>query len=134
MRPRDVIHFFNSCIDKSEGKAQFNIQVIREAEGEYSKGRLRFLFDEWYGDYPNLLTFIELLKKKPSHFSVSDFSQESLDNICFSILLTRVQTKYILYTSANEYFNTIIDVEDFKRIIVQIFFRVINRTKNRFIS
>ena len=60
MRPRDVIMFFNACIKKAEGNPQITPQMIKEAEGEYSRQRLRSLADEWSADYPYLMTIFDI--------------------------------------------------------------------------
>jgi hypothetical protein len=68
-RPRDVIDFVNACIRKSEGKAKFSRDTIAEAEGEYSRGRLRALTQEWHAEYPNLPACVKaLLARRESHF------------------------------------------------------------------
>jgi hypothetical protein len=62
MRPRDVIMFCNACISQARGNPQITPIMVKEAEGEYSRKRLRSLADEWVADYPFLMTLVELLK------------------------------------------------------------------------
>ena len=40
-RPREVIQFLNLCIEKSAGKPTVSLSALLEAEGDYSRGRLR---------------------------------------------------------------------------------------------
>jgi hypothetical protein len=60
MRPRDVILFLNLCISQAASSPKITPSMVKEAEGEYSRQRLRYLADEWYADYPSLLHFTEL--------------------------------------------------------------------------
>ncbi|HEU5406155.1 MAG TPA: hypothetical protein VFU48_00205, partial [Nitrospira sp.] len=43
LRPRDAIVFFNKCIEYAEDRPVITATMIRDAEGEYSKDRLRAL-------------------------------------------------------------------------------------------
>lgn len=68
MRPRDIIMFFNDCIEAAEGKAKISKQNLLEAEEKYSLDRLRALADEWSSDYPNLIKLSLCMKKFPKKF------------------------------------------------------------------
>jgi hypothetical protein len=57
MRPRELIEFFNACLANAEGKAKITKQALWDAEGRYSKYRLRSLQDEWVVEYPSLIEF-----------------------------------------------------------------------------
>ena len=46
-RPRDVISYFNTCVQLPPRSANFTISELKKAEGEYSRARLRALADEW---------------------------------------------------------------------------------------
>ena len=83
MRPRDVIEFFNACINKSIDQPRVSTERLKEAEGEYSRDRLRSLADEWSGDYPNLAFFVAgLMKKRPRKFRVGSFTDEECLAFC----------------------------------------------------
>ncbi len=83
MRPRDIIEFFNACISKSIDQPRVSIERLKEAEGEYSRDRLRFLADEWSGDYPNLACFAtRLLKKRPRRFRVGGLADDECVAFC----------------------------------------------------
>src|ERR1035437_5942711 len=56
MRPRDVILFFNACVRQARDNPVVTVAMLKDAEGEYSRQRLRSLADEWIADYPDLLT------------------------------------------------------------------------------
>ena len=66
-RPRDVISFFNKCIESAEGRPKLTASTLKRAEGEYSRQRLRALGDEWHADYPGPARF-RRHSKKPSFF------------------------------------------------------------------
>jgi len=78
MRPRDIIQFFNACIQQSDGKTIISQKALLVAEGTYSRERLRALFDEWYGLYPNLDHYFQLLKGKGSVFIVEGLNEVDL--------------------------------------------------------
>jgi archaellum biogenesis ATPase FlaH len=87
MRPRDAILFVNECLSLSEGKASVTAAVVKQAEANYSRGRLASLADEWHADFPHLLTYVKLIEGKPTHFKLSllDRTQANafvLDSCC----------------------------------------------------
>ncbi len=82
LRPRDAITFVNLAIQRSEGRPRFSAQAIREAEGDYSRDRLRSIADEWFPDYPNLLRAAEFLKKRTPSFALGDLLGEVGDFCC----------------------------------------------------
>ena len=55
----------NKWIEGSDGKPRLSVSTLRRAEGEYSRQRLRALYDEWHADYPELLDFVDILKSVP---------------------------------------------------------------------
>ena len=78
LRPRDIIAFVNECIRNSDGQAVVSANIMRDVEGNYSQGRLDALCAEWEIDYPNLRTFVEMIKRKPAVFRVGDLSDDEL--------------------------------------------------------
>lgn len=72
-RPRDVISFFNHCMETSEGATMITKQRAEAAEKDYSESRLRSLRDEWADTFAavNSLARI-LLDKRPSSFRLGD--------------------------------------------------------------
>ncbi|WP_243321293.1 hypothetical protein [Geothrix sp. SG200] len=125
MRPRDVIMFFNICIQKADGRSTINTQILQDAEGEYSRNRLRSLADEWSADYPNLLTFSSILKNRPSAFPVSEIFVNQCEDIVLDFLTTMPDHKVDCISElAKKYTEGTIDVFRFKREILTIFYRV----------
>lgn len=43
MQPRDVIHFINKCIQQAIDRKSITATLLKSAEGEYSRDRLRYL-------------------------------------------------------------------------------------------
>jgi hypothetical protein len=86
MRPRDIIMFFNACIKQATDTPQISTQMVKEAEGEYSRQRLRSLADEWYTDYPQLMGSTELLKGRRSHFTLSEVALEDCLDLAVKLL------------------------------------------------
>jgi hypothetical protein len=87
MRPRDIIQFFNACIQHADGKALITEKAVLEAEGEYSRSRLHALADEWYSDYPNLLRIVlALLRQRPTMFEVGSVSSKEIEDFCLDAI------------------------------------------------
>lgn len=124
MRPRDIIVFFNYCIGKAAGKPQLTAQIIREAEGEYSRDRLRSLADEWSADYPNLIPFTKLFVSKPKKIILSEISDQDCADFALSFL-TKVKTEPDDFSRAAEQLvDQQIDGSEFRRIIIYAYYRV----------
>jgi hypothetical protein len=89
-RPRDVIEFFNICIEHAEGKARFSKEAVLVAEGEYSRLRFRSLADEWKAEYPELAEFITgLLSKARFSFALNELDDESIEEFCLKYATER---------------------------------------------
>lgn len=82
-RPRELIEFFNICIEKAEGKPTITKTHLLQAEEEYSKKRLRSLQDEWFANYPTLLDFAtSLLKKQNERFKLNAITNKRVEDFC----------------------------------------------------
>lgn len=124
MRPRDVIQFFNACIQQSDGKPTISQKALLEAEGTYSRERLRALFDEWFGLYPNLDHYFQLLKNKGSVFIVESLTEDDLVENYLQLLISTSgrpgqDLEMMKMASENQ-----IDFETYRRNIVHIFYKV----------
>ena len=124
MRPRDVIMFFNCCIDSSVDRATISVTNLREAEREYSRKRLKSLGEEWAADYPNLVYFTRLVKDRFAKFSATEITQEDIENACLDFLISHQDnlTEDILSTSARQVLNVSEDFMDFRSIVLQVFY------------
>ncbi len=124
MRPRDIIEFFNFCVLQAADTPKINSQMIKEAEGEYSRTRLRSVGQEWYADYPNLLAFIELLKGRPATFSLTDITDDQCAEFALNLLIGGVVSNDDLSEVAERFVDMNVDAAHFRRRIFQIFYRV----------
>jgi len=123
-RPRDVISFFNKCIEAAEGKPQLNVDTLKRAEGEYSRQRLRTLGDEWYANYTGLLDFTSILKNRPSSFSLSQVGDEDIAALCLNSAIDHPEEHGILREHARNVVEELENVKDFKRMLFMVFYRV----------
>ncbi len=86
MRPRDVIQFFNECVKLAGGKEGISVETIRHAEGNYSEARRRSLGDEFRADYPNLLSFAQILKARCPSFTLCELGEQECVDYCMKVL------------------------------------------------
>jgi hypothetical protein len=77
-RPRDVIQLVNSCIGHAVDRSEITATMIRAAESDYSRLRLRSLEDEWMADYPEILLVSSLLWGKPASFSIERIDSDAI--------------------------------------------------------
>jgi hypothetical protein len=85
-RPRDIIDFFNRCIESAPQLTKLRAAELKAAEGEYSRGRLRALGDEWGTDYPKLLDFVAILHNRPKSFKVENVTIDELEGVCLKAM------------------------------------------------
>jgi hypothetical protein len=84
MRPRDIIQFFNLCIDEAVDSPTISREMVLNAEREYSRGRFDSLQDEWLADYPNLKFWVGLITGKGSQLFVEDIDLSDIEDRCLS--------------------------------------------------
>ncbi|MEX2309294.1 MAG: hypothetical protein WD738_16965 [Pirellulales bacterium] len=84
-RPRDVIALFNCCIQAGADKSYIGVHEFSIALGEYSRGRLRALADEWNADYPRLLDYAAIFKGRQVSFKIGSVTGNELEDLCLSI-------------------------------------------------
>jgi len=107
LRPRDAIEFFNACIRRAEGKAKLTQQIILEAEGEYSRGRLRAIAQEWFKDYPLLPDCAKaLLANRESAFHLEDIDKKALDEWVLAVVGSEKSEAGRLWKLADSYYDT----------------------------
>ena len=124
MRPRDVILFFNLCISQAVDNPSITAQMVRQAEGEYSRLRLRSLADEWGSDYPTLLSFVDLLKGRPSCFPLDSISDDDCLNLCVKLHDQGIESKDDLSRAALSLVDAALSCDDFRRAIMVAFYKV----------
>ena len=80
-RPRDMIAFFNECIEVSSGRPKITADNLRKAEASYSRTRLRAIADEWLADFPHVIELVQCLKGYPQHFRIADVREDLLERV-----------------------------------------------------
>jgi hypothetical protein len=124
MRPRDVILFFNACIEQAADRPTINEKLLSQAEGEYSRNRLRSIADEWAADYPNLMAFTGLLKQRPAVFSLEDVIDGECEEFILNFLITDPPKRDFLHGLASQRLDRIISTPDFRRQVVAVFYKI----------
>lgn len=124
LRPRDAIQFFNICIEQASDRPVITASMIREAEGQYSKERLRSLAEEWHADFPTFIEFAMILKMHPDHFSLERLTTEECIDFCLDFTIKGSETKDYLSTMALQVVESALSPQDFRRSLVQVFYRV----------
>ena len=123
-RPRDIISFFNKCIEAAEDRARLSKDALKRAEGEYSRQRLRALGDEWYADFPGLLDFVDILKKRPPSFSLDQIAYDDIADLCLKSAIEHPTDSGLLREHARNVSYGLVDVNEFKRTLFMVFYRV----------
>ena len=113
MRPRDIIAFFNKCIEKATGNATITREALLDAEIAYSKGRLKALKEEWLENYGDLSPIFNLFIRKKDRFLVSELTEEEI-----------VESDIFISSSINKYYGVVQDwVEEYKKTMATGLFR-----------
>jgi len=124
MRPRDIILFFNTCIQEAVNRTNITSQMIRNAEGEYSRLRLRSLFDEWFADYPNLIYFVDILKSRKKSFGLKDIDTKTIEELCLSFIIKGVKSSDRLSCDAKDVVEERLNPADFRKTLISILYLV----------
>jgi hypothetical protein len=124
MRPRELIEFFNACIEQAEGRPSITKTMITTAEGIYSKDRLRSLQDEWVADYPTLLEFTTLLRKKPTQFKLKDFDYAAVSDFCLNYgVKHETGSSDFLWAQVKGVLDGVVGIERFLGYLMHVFYR-----------
>ncbi len=123
-RPRDVISFFNNCIEAAEGKPKLSVDALKRAEGEYSRQRLRALGDEWHANYQGLLDFADILKKRPPSFSLSQVEHDDMVELSLKSAIEQPNEGGILREHARNVAEGLENVNHFKQTLFMVFYRI----------
>lgn len=123
-RPRDLVEFFNCCIQASLGKPEISERSLKIAEGIYSEYRLRSLADEWVGDYPLLLNYSAVLKKKGAFFTPGEISKEEIEGLCLSVATETTLRSDLLYAKALDVAEGRMTTDDFRAELLRVFYKV----------
>lgn len=123
-RPRDIIAFFNKCIEVAPHLAKLNNKVIKIAEGEYSRSRQRALGDEWESDYPSLLNFTPILHKRTKSFKISIIDDNEIADLCVKVLVNKSVPDGFLEEKAYQVLECQLSPSDFKLELFKVFYRI----------
>lgn len=125
MRPRDLIHFFNECIQQADDKPVITERALRVAEGEYSRGRLKSLADEWFAEFPNLLVLIDLFKNRPLIFELRSISDTAIEDFCLqSLAQGRFKADDQVSAAASDVIDRRISAQEFLLNAVELLYRI----------
>lgn len=77
-RPRDLIHFFNTCLDRVNNRERIDWPTLTAVQRSFSKQRLDWLYDEWRDSYFGLEVLFGLVRQLGPRFSWPDLSEDRL--------------------------------------------------------
>lgn len=123
-RPRDIIVFFNKCIEKSHSEPRVSLANLKAAESDYSQARIHAIFDEWRDDYPDLKEFVKLLKGKATTFRFGLLDATDVATYCLDYSVGEITKPGSLSVWAKKVAENDLDPMLFMRRAVCIFYRV----------
>lgn len=89
MRPRDVILYFNHCLEDCVANTpKITWKTIKDVEHRYSRDRLSALRDEWNDPFFDIERLFECFRARPWSFGV-----EVLGSVCQDIALLLVEAE-----------------------------------------
>ena len=126
MRPRDIILFFNECIKLATDQQKLSADIIRTAEREYSRGRLRSIGDEWVEQYPYLVNFLLVLKSKTPTLTLGEMDHKEIEEFCFNRVYEVETDKGIddLIGWAQQVTDAKLTAAEFMKQVAAVFYRV----------
>lgn len=124
-RPRDLIEFFNACLQRAVGEPKITRSILQEAEAEYSRLRLLALGDEWFGAHPGLIDAVTGLLRGRSHsFRLGDIDDETVSEFCLEFFIKFYEIEGKLVAIAKDVAERKADGSDFRRQLVEILYRI----------
>jgi hypothetical protein len=124
MQPRDVIHFINKCIQQAIDRKGITATLLKSAEGEYSRDRLRYLADEWAADYPDLIEFVKILRESAIKFTLKDIMSREGGEFCLNYTIEKpAEPCAFLSSLAREVAHGNCSTDDFVKRIFQVFYK-----------
>lgn len=101
-RPRDIIAFFNKCIEKGNGSSTITREIIKLAEPEYSRERLIAIDDEWAENFGSILPLCEFLRGGKPNYVFSELKDTDLEKTLLASIedresfAWRIQNDYLV--------------------------------------
>jgi hypothetical protein len=122
-RPRDVIALFNCCIQAGQDKAYIGTREFSVAVGEYSRGRLKALADEWHGDFPQLLHYVDIFKGLSPTFKISSVTDDQLIELCLKAASECPVIEGQLHSLAHGVVEQEVSAEHFREALFYTFYK-----------
>jgi hypothetical protein len=123
-RPRDAIEFLNACIKKSDAKPTIRKTALLEAEGEYSRTRLRSIAQEWHAHYPRLPDCVNaLLDRMTPQFNVGSIDRERIKDWALQHVCTIAETGDELTEIATKVTNSVDYLEEGSHRLASILYK-----------
>ena len=123
-RPRDVVAFFNFCILEGANSSRLKTAEIKNAEGEYSRSRLRALGDEWNSNFPALIKFTKVFQRKPNSFKLETITDGEIEELCLSVAAENPSGQGVLQQNAMKVVDLVITAKEFKILLARVYYRV----------
>ncbi|MFT9360056.1 P-loop ATPase, Sll1717 family [Acetobacter okinawensis] len=124
-RPREVIAFFNGCLEIAEGKSYISDTDIKKAEYNYSNERVIALCEEWSRLYPYLNNFLDVVRGINDGVEVSHLLGTKFQEFCAEYSDISKQKNYDFSSeAANAYLDLKKSGIIFIRIIIGILYKV----------
>jgi len=123
-RPRDVIALFNACIAKSIDQPKITRDSFGEALGDYSRGRLKALGDEWRSELADTKPIVNLLRGRNPSMRVSEFTETEVDELIHAILHSDKWINTTLRKVAERVEACDLETIDFRSELVYLLYRI----------
>jgi hypothetical protein len=128
MRPRDVILFFNDCVEESLDN-KFTEDTILTAEEKYSPARLEALKNEWKSVYPSLDKILKIFENQEPRFQAEKLNNHLLQELILELATSNESCIGVLEKQCSQYANNNKDtsekqIQEFKEKILQILYLI----------
>ena len=123
-RPRDIISLFNECISVGAHSSRLTASHFKRAEGQYSRGRLRALGDEWEASYPALIDFSSILQNRPHSFKIRTIDDNEIVDMCLDIAIKTPNGEGVLQSLAKQVVEETTTINKMKYTLFHVFYKV----------
>lgn len=123
-RPRDIVSFFNSCILAGVELSRLKSSEFKNAEGEYSRSRLRALGDEWNSSFPALIKFTKIFQRRPPSFKLESILDNEIQELCLDVAADNPAGQGVLQQYAMKVVDLVTSAKEFKILLAKVYFRV----------
>lgn len=127
LRPRDILQLVNYCLSNSVNKVSVDWGAIVNAEKEYSRDRLKALYEEWYDIFPSLEYLVPILLDIPNEQMSADELRERINDEAIIKTyqdLEKNNIKDSIFSSLQQYWEQdSSDITDFRNEVISCFYR-----------